>query len=138
MRLRFTVASCLLVAVACLGLVLILRKRDSSPYVLLSYYALFLAAIYTLIPYKTPWLALNLWLPIALFAAKAVESLWRWIVNKLSRRAAVPVFCIFAALAGVLIARDTRERVFLHPADENNPYAYAHTSDDILGLVTID
>ena len=34
----------------------------------------------------------------------------------------------------MLIAHDTRARAFLHPADENNPYAYAHTSDDILGL----
>ena len=34
----------------------------------------------------------------------------------------------------MLIAHDTRQRVFLHPADETNPYAYAHTSDDILGL----
>ena len=34
----------------------------------------------------------------------------------------------------MLITHDTRQRVFLHPADERNPYAYAHTSDDILGL----
>jgi hypothetical protein len=33
-----------------------------------------------------------------------------------------------------LIAHDTRQRVFAHPADETNPYAYAHTSDDLLGL----
>jgi hypothetical protein len=37
-------------------------------------------------------------------------------------------------LIGVLIAHDTRQRVFLYPADESNPYAYAHTSEDILGL----
>ena len=101
---------------------------------MLSYYAIFIAAIYSLIPYKTPWLALNLWLPLALFAAKAIESLWCWAAKLLSRRAAVPAFCILAVLAGVLIAHDTRQRVFLHPADETNPYAYAQTSDDILGL----
>jgi hypothetical protein len=39
-----------------------------------------------------------------------------------------------AAVAGVFIAHDTRQRVFLHPADEDNPYAYAHTSEDLLGL----
>jgi predicted membrane-bound mannosyltransferase len=93
-----------------------------------------IAAIYSLIPYKTPWLALNLWLPLALFAAKAVESLWRWAQNLSSRRAAVPAFRILTVLACVLIAHDTRRRVFLDPADESNPYAYAHTSDDILGL----
>jgi hypothetical protein len=38
------------------------------------------------------------------------------------------------AVAAALIAHDTRQRVFLHPADETNPYAYAHTSEDLLGL----
>jgi uncharacterized protein (TIGR03663 family) len=124
----------LLFALACLGLFLTLKKRDASPYQFLACYGLFLAAIYSLIPYKTPWLALNLWLPLAFFAGKAVDSLWRWAAKELSRRTAVPAFCILAVLAGALIAHDTRQRVFLHPADEANPYAYAHTTDDILGL----
>ena len=46
---------------------------------------------------------------------------------------AIPAFCILA-FAGVLIGHDTRQRVFLQPADESNPYAYAHTSNDLLGL----
>jgi uncharacterized protein (TIGR03663 family) len=119
---------------ACLGLLISIRKRDASPYVLLSYYALFISAIYSLIPYKTPWLALDLWLPLALLAARAIELLWGRAAMKLSRRTAIPAVCIFAGLSGFLIAHDTRQRVFLHPADETNPYAYAQTSDDILGL----
>ena len=51
---------------------------SASPYQWLAYYGLLIAVIYSLIPYKTPWLALNLWLPLTLFAASAVESLWRW------------------------------------------------------------
>jgi hypothetical protein len=35
---------------------------------------------------------------------------------------------------GLLVAHDTRQRVFVAPADENNPYAYAHTVEDLLGL----
>lgn len=124
----------LLVWLACFGLFIALRKRDASPYQFLAYYGVLLVAIYSLIPYKTPWLALNLWLPLALFAAVTVESLWFGATRQFGRRTAIPAFSIFAALAGVLIAHDTRQRVFLHPADESNPYAYAHTSDDILGL----
>ena len=63
----------LLVALACLGLFIAFRKRDASPYRFLAYYGLLVATIYSLIPYKTPWLALNLWLPLALFAGMAVE-----------------------------------------------------------------
>jgi hypothetical protein len=37
-------------------------------------------------------------------------------------------------LAAALIAHDTWERVFLKAADETNPYAYAHTSEDLVGL----
>ena len=125
----------LLVAFACLGLFIIFRRRsDASPYQWLAYYGLLIVVIYSLIPYKTPWLALNLWLPLTLFAARAIESLWRWGTTRFSLRATVPAFCIIAALTGVLIAHDTRQRVFLYPADESNPYAYAHTSEDILGI----
>ena len=90
-----------LVAFACLGLFIVIRRRDASPYHWLAYYGLSIAIIYSLIPYKTPWLALNLWLPMALFAASAVESLWRWSTTKFPQRATVPAFCVLAALTGV-------------------------------------
>jgi uncharacterized protein (TIGR03663 family) len=124
----------LFVALACLGLVIVLRRRDASPFQWLAYYGLFLAIIYSLIPYKTPWLALSIWLPLALLAAEAVESLWRHVAKRLTIAAAVPAFCVLVAAAAVLIAHDTRQRVFISPAGETNPYAYAHTTDDILGL----
>ncbi len=124
----------LLVGLACLGLFIAFRKRDASVYQFLAYYGLLVAAIYSLIPYKTPWLALNLWPPLALLAAMAVESVWFRAEKRFGRHAAVLFFCIAAMLLGVLIAHDTRQRVFLAPTDENNPYAYAHTSDDLLGL----
>lgn len=124
----------LIFAFACIGFLIAIRKRDASPLPWLAYYGLLIAAIYSLIPYKTPWLALNLWLFVALFAAIAAESLWRWISRQLGRRISIPAFCILAAVAGILISHDTHLCAFLHPADESNPYAYAHTSDDILGL----
>ena len=124
----------MLFALACLGLLIAIKKRDASPYQWLAYYGLLIAAIYGLIPYKTPWLALNLWLPLSIFAAMASALFCRWAASKFGRPAAIPAFCILSLFAGGLIAHDTRQRVFLSPADESNPYAYAHTSDDILGL----
>jgi predicted membrane-bound mannosyltransferase len=124
----------LLLAVACVGLFMSFRKRNASPYQWLAYYGLLITCIYSLIPYKTPWLALNLWLPLTLFVASAVESLWQWGTMRFSRRATVPAFCILAVFTSGLIAHDTRQRAFLYPADESNPYAYAQTSEDILGL----
>ena len=125
----------LICAAAFIGLLLAVRKREASPFALLAYYAVFVFVFYSAIPYKTPWLALNFWLPIALFAGLAAESLWRMPVKDPSARIALLAACVAAAVvAAALIAHDTRQRVFLHPADEENPYAYAHTSEDLLGM----
>ena len=123
----------LLFTLACVGLFMAIKKRGASAYQGLAHYCLIITATYSLIPYKTPWLALNLWLPLAIFVGMTVEWLWRWSAGKFGTLAAIPAFCVFACV-GVLIGHDTRQRVFLQPADESNPYAYAHTSDDILGL----
>ncbi len=122
----------LICALACIGILLAVRKRDPSPYAFLAYYALILGVVYSLIPYKTPWLALNLWLPIALFAGLAMGSWLRLPAKFPALRVAAPVFCL--AVGAVLIAHDTARRVFMRPADETNPYAYAQTSEDLLGL----
>ncbi len=95
---------------------------------------MFITIVYSLIPYKTPWLALNLWLPLSLLAAITIEWLWRWTTRRLGPRAALPALGTLAVIAATLTAHDTRQRVFLHAADESNPYAYAHTSEDILAL----
>jgi uncharacterized protein (TIGR03663 family) len=125
----------LISAMACIGLLLAVRKREASPFALLAYYAVFVFVLYSAVPYKTPWLALNLWLPMALLAGLAAASLWRIEVKQTAVRVVLRSSClVVAVVAAVLIADDTRQRVFLHPADEGNPYAYAHTSEDLLGL----
>jgi uncharacterized protein (TIGR03663 family) len=97
---------------------------------LLAIYAILIFLIYSAIPYKTPWLALNFFLPLAVFAGIFVERLWL-AVTRCSWRLVV---LIFLAVMGILLARDTAKFVFKIPADETNPYAYAHTSEDILNL----
>jgi uncharacterized protein (TIGR03663 family) len=106
-------------------------SRGRSPHrVFVAIYALAIFAIYSAIPYKTPWLALNFWLPLTILAGIAVE--WLWLASpKISARAVV---LIFIAAIGFLILYDTNGRVFKNPADEKNPYAYAHTSEDLLRL----
>jgi predicted membrane-bound mannosyltransferase len=125
----------LICALACIGVLLAVRKREVSPFALLAYYAVFVFVLYSAIPYKTSWLALNFWLPIALLAGLAAASLGRVPVRNPAVGVALGTSCLVAAaVASMLIAHDTRQRVFLHPADEGNPYAYAHTSEDLLGL----
>ena len=118
-------------AILSLAVLGIVRTTVRSPKnIFLAAYAVLVFAIYSAIPYKTPWLALNLWLPLAILAGVAVEWLWfAW--PKFSARALIFIFIV---AVGFLIAHDTRERVFQIPADEENPYAYAHTGEDLLRL----
>lgn len=116
-----------ILALATLGVFCALKSVRRFWFVI---YALLIAIIYSAIPYKTPWLALNLWLPLAILAGVAIE--WFWFANpKLSMRISI---LVFIGLLGFLITHDTRQRVFMNPADEKNPYAYAHTGEDLLRL----
>jgi uncharacterized protein (TIGR03663 family) len=124
----------ILIALAVIGVAAAMRKREPAAYRYLALYSVLIAAIYSFIPYKTPWLALNLWLPLALFAGRAVNLLWASVAEHLRMGTTIPAFAVLGAILAGLIAHDTRQRVFLQPADERNPYAYAHTTDDILGL----
>lgn len=87
------------------------------------------AAIYTLLvfaalsftPYKTPWHAIHLVPGLALLAAGALAAMpRRWIGGLLA-------FMVLASLWP-----QTRLVAFLRPADERNPYAYVHSSTDVL------
>jgi uncharacterized protein (TIGR03663 family) len=91
-------------------------------------YTVAITVLYSAIPYKTPWLALNLFLPIALLAGRGLWNLW--LVTRDGRF----LVLLFAVALTVALCHDTRKRVFLAPADERNPYAYAQTVDDILRL----
>ena len=120
----------IILALAALGIFRFFQDDQLGNAPFLVVYALLIAVIYSAIPYKTPWLALNLLLPLAIFAGMAIE----WIgfaTTKISVRATILV-CI--AAFGFLIAHDTRQWIFKFPADEKNPYAYAHTGEDLLRL----
>ena len=116
-----------ILGLAAIGMVRALRPPRQ---IFLAVYALLITAIYSAIPYKTPWLALNIFLPIAILAGIALEWLW-FLKPNYSARASV-LACVGAL--GFLIAHDTRQWVFKFPADETNPYADAHTGEDLLRL----
>jgi uncharacterized protein (TIGR03663 family) len=106
------------------------RGERSVCRIFLAIYAIAIFVIYSAIPYKTPWLALNFWLSIPLLVGIFIQWIW-FATRKISVRFLISVFLI---ALGIFIARDIRLRVFASPADEKNPYAYAHTVEDLLGL----
>jgi uncharacterized protein (TIGR03663 family) len=96
----------------------------------LAVYGILIFLIYSLIPYKTPWLALNFWLPLVLLCSLGVEGIWLQMNNATARWIAGIAVAALLLVAG----EETKTLAFDHPADERNPLAYAHTTDDILGL----
>ncbi len=97
---------------------------------LLAIYALVIFLIYSAIPYKTPWLALNFWLPLALLGGSGVAAFWEQIKNPAGRWG----IGIAGAFLLAVLALQTKVLAFDQPADEKNPYAYAHTGEDLLRL----
>ncbi len=79
-----------------------------------------LAAILSATPYKTPWLILILLPGMCALAALALTRL---------PRGTAPVFTLLVLLG---LGWQTRQAVFQRPADSRNPFAYAHTSADML------
>jgi uncharacterized protein (TIGR03663 family) len=85
-----------------------------------SAYVVLLGLILSATPYKTPWIAINFLPGLCLLAGAALVR-WRWPV---------------AVLVGIGVVAElgwqTRQAVFLRPADPRNPYAYQHAVPDVL------
>jgi uncharacterized protein (TIGR03663 family) len=119
-----------LLLLAAAGAFRAVRSRTAGALICWLIYAVAIIIIYSAIPYKTPWLALNLFLPLAVLAGAGAVTAWELTETLGHRR------WFAAGLVGLilLLALDTRQWVFRRPADEKNPYAYAHTGEDLLRL----
>lgn len=85
---------------------------------------------HSFIPYKTPWLALNIWLPLALLAACCWPRADETGVHKHVIAARIPAILLFAALVWFTV-KDDAKWIYRRPADENNPYTYSQTLEDV-------
>ena len=97
---------------------------------MLAVYGVITLLIYSFIPYKTPWLALNLWLPLALLCGLGVEGVWLQLKGPAARWIGIIAIAALCLVPG----EQTKSLAFDHPADERNPLAYAHTVEDLLRL----
>ncbi len=89
---------------------------------------------YSIVPYKTPWLILNISLPLALVGGYGVGQLWNlaWNPSRTRVRAvlALPLFAI--CLPSIFHAIDFN---FFRYDDDSIPYVYAHTRRGFLDLI---
>ena len=109
-------------------------KRGESGYsfrTFLAVYVLLTAAAYSLIGYKTPWLALNILAGWMLLAGIG----WAFAFEKLS---APWMRFAWGALLILFMGQSLYQShllAFRYSTHSRNPYAYSHTSPDLLQLV---
>jgi len=113
-----------------IGTLIALVKAKHRFAIFTAFWAMGLLAAYTLIPYKTPWLALNFLLPMCIVAGYGIGQLLEGAKNQ-TRFVAIGL----GIAAAVVMAYQTYELNFVHYADNDMPYVYAHTYEDFNGLV---
>ncbi|MDQ3041778.1 MAG: hypothetical protein M3R11_05285, partial [Acidobacteriota bacterium] len=91
-------------------------------------FGLFLA--YSIIPYKTPWLAISFTLPMCVIAGYAVNELVA------SRDVPMKIFGgILTVVAAAILGYQTYDLNFQRYDDDSMPYVYAHTKRGFLDLI---
>jgi uncharacterized protein (TIGR03663 family) len=124
----------LLVGLAFVGFGLSVRKpsRFSGIAILLAAYALVLFVIYSILPYKTPWLMLGPMQIVAVLAGMGAAGLY-----SMPWAAWMKGLVVLALLAGTAhLAVQAYRAAFRFAADERVPYCYSHTSPDAVTLAS--
>lgn len=97
----------------------------------LSLWAWGMTAAYTLIPYKTPWLALNFVIPLAFAAGYGLD----WLGRGPDNRDGQLIATLFLSVAVLFCGYRAVQLNFVHYDDDSYPYVYAHSKRDLLRLV---
>ncbi|HEX7859404.1 MAG TPA: flippase activity-associated protein Agl23 [Verrucomicrobiae bacterium] len=120
----------LILILAVIGMVVAFRRKSPLLHFLATY-SIVLAAIYSLISYKTPWCLLNFYFGFVLLAGVGAAAL-----IEISRRKLVRVaIALLIIAATVQLTAQSWRGSYAHASDRRNPYVYAQTVPDILNLV---
>ena len=119
-----------LLLLAPVGAAVSLLKAKHRFAIFSAFWAFGLFAAYTIIPYKTPWLALSFYLPMCLIAGYGINEFVT------SRRMPLKVLGVaLGAIASAVLAYQAYSINFVRYDDEEMGYVYAHTKRQMLDLV---
>lgn len=125
-----------LLVLGTLGVVLALARRRSFLAVMGAVWTILIVGSYSSIHYKTPWLVLNMLLPLALMSGYLLHelSLLDFGAAAWGRAAAALAFAL-TAVTGVYSLNESRVLETERYDDEAHAYLYAHTQRSFLPLV---
>jgi uncharacterized protein (TIGR03663 family) len=113
-----------------LGVVVAFIRARSYFTVFCAFWSLGIFAAYSLVPYKTPWLALSIILPLIIMAGYAIGEAYQP-----GLRAFTSMIAGAAILTSLYLAIDA-SFVNYDNDSQSYPYVYAHTKRDFLELVS--
>jgi uncharacterized protein (TIGR03663 family) len=120
-----------LLLLGAVGAVMALIRRRSRFAIFAGAWAFGILAAYSLIPYKTPWLMINITVPLAIIGGYAVNELYSFEGELKLRIAALSLATVavtFCCTQAVILN-------FYHYDDDRYPYVYAHTFREFLLMV---
>lgn len=85
---------------------------------------------YSVIPYKTPWLALSFTLPACIVGGYAINE-----IAKLYNNAGIPAAILACAVSFGLLGYNTYDLNFVRYDDDKMTYVYAHTRRQFLDMI---
>jgi len=97
----------------------------------LTFFTLILTAFYSFLSYKTPWCLLSFWLGFILLAGVGASVLITVARFQWARLAT----CIALAIGAGQLAAQAWQASLEFGSNPQNPYVYAHSSEDVLELV---
>ena len=106
------------------------KSGDKTLLRFLSLYTLLLTLIYTVLSYKTPWCLLGFWQPMILLAGFGAVVIFELVKNRM-------VQCAIAVLiftGSIHLGYQAWRGSFEENSIPGNPYIYAQTSQDIIGM----
>jgi uncharacterized protein (TIGR03663 family) len=111
------------------GIALAFLRADNRFIVFVALWAFGITAAYSLVPYKTPWLTLNLIIPLAIIGGYSVSVIY----GRDESAHAVAIAILTGALC--IGTFQTSRLNFSYYDDDTYPYVYAHTRREFLLLV---
>jgi uncharacterized protein (TIGR03663 family) len=114
------------------GLLAAIRGRDRL-WVFIGLWAAGVTLAYSLVSYKTPWIIVNMLVPLALLAGLAIREL---VAAREPARGALRLVAPVALVVGIgLSTYQAIDLNFNHYDDEKYPYVFVHTTREALDLV---
>ena len=116
---------------AAAGALIAFWRANNRLAVFLSLCSFGLLAAYSLVGYKTPWIAINFIVPCALTSGYALDVAYHKLREFRQTLLIIPLFLLVVAVSGYQMY----DLNFVHYDDDHYPYVYAHTRRETLAML---